>query len=52
MPDYDCISQRSYAFFGKLASTLPSDARAVEEKMTLERALNGLHIGAAWRLRG
>jgi 2-polyprenyl-3-methyl-5-hydroxy-6-metoxy-1,4-benzoquinol methylase len=52
MPDYDCLSQRSYGFFGKLASTLPSDAQAVEEKLIQERALNGLHIGAAWRLRG
>jgi 2-polyprenyl-3-methyl-5-hydroxy-6-metoxy-1,4-benzoquinol methylase len=51
MPDYDCLSQRAYGFFGKLASTLPPDAQAIEEKMIRERALNGFHIGAAWRLR-
>jgi 2-polyprenyl-3-methyl-5-hydroxy-6-metoxy-1,4-benzoquinol methylase len=52
MKDYDFISQRAYGFFGKLSSTLPSNIRSVEEKMIHERALNGLHIGAAWRLRG
>ena len=52
MPDYDCISQRSYGFFGKLSSTLPPETQAVEEKLILERALNGFHVGAAWRLRG
>ncbi len=50
MPDYNCISKRSYGFFGKLASMLPSDAQAAEEKMIEGRALNGFHIGAAWRL--
>lgn len=52
MPEYDCISERAYGFFGKLAYLLSPDQRAVEEAMIRGRALNGFHIGAAWRLRG
>ena len=51
MTDYDCVSHRSYGFFGKLSSLLPPDARAAEEQLIQEHALNGLHVGAAWRLR-
>jgi 2-polyprenyl-3-methyl-5-hydroxy-6-metoxy-1,4-benzoquinol methylase len=51
MPDYDLISQRSYAFFGKLSSELPARFRRLEEDLANKNALNGLHIGAAWNLR-
>ena len=33
-------------------ASLDTVSQAVEEKLIQERALNGLHIGAAWRLRG
>lgn len=51
MPDYALLSQRAYGFFGKLASVLPPEARTAEEKLIQEHALNGFHVGAAWRLR-
>jgi 2-polyprenyl-3-methyl-5-hydroxy-6-metoxy-1,4-benzoquinol methylase len=51
MPEYDLISRRSYAFFGKLASELPPRFKRAEEDLAEKKALNGLHIGAAWKLR-
>ena len=50
MPDYQLISQRAYAFFGRLSSTLPSEWKSREEELSAQRALNGMHISAAWRL--
>ncbi|MBV9406071.1 MAG: class I SAM-dependent methyltransferase [Acidobacteriaceae bacterium] len=50
MPDYELISQRAYAFFGRLASTLPPEWKSREEELSAQRALNGMHISAAWRL--
>jgi 2-polyprenyl-3-methyl-5-hydroxy-6-metoxy-1,4-benzoquinol methylase len=50
LPDYACLSQRSYGFFGKLWSSLPSDLQAQEERLTQENDLGGAHIAAAWRL--
>ena len=49
LPDYACISQRSYGFFGKLWSGLPKRRQRLEEDLIARRALNGLHIGALWR---
>jgi SAM-dependent methyltransferase len=51
LPDYDCISQRSYGFFGELWSTLPPSLQKIEEQLIADRALNGFHVGAAWKLR-
>jgi hypothetical protein len=51
LPEYDCVSQRSYGFFGVLWSDLPERLKRREEEWRQARALNGLHVGAAWRLR-
>jgi len=51
LPDYDCVSERAYAFFGELRSKLPAARRKIEGQLIAARALNGFHIGAAWRLR-
>jgi hypothetical protein len=51
MPDYDLISARSYAFFGKLWSDLPPHFRQREDELAEKRTMNGMHIGAAWTLR-
>jgi 2-polyprenyl-3-methyl-5-hydroxy-6-metoxy-1,4-benzoquinol methylase len=49
MPDYRLVSQRSYGFFGQLASTLPPDIRVKENELIAARALNGFHVGALWQ---
>ena len=49
LPDYACLSRRSYGFFGKLWSDLPKRRQRLEEDLMGHRALNGLHIGALWR---
>jgi SAM-dependent methyltransferase len=49
LPDYACLSRRSYGFFGKLWSELPRRRQRIEEDLVARRALNGMHIGAAWR---
>ena len=49
LPDYECLSRRSYGFFGKLWSVLPKRRQRIEEDLIASHALNGLHIGAAWR---
>jgi SAM-dependent methyltransferase len=51
MPDYDLVSRRSYAFFGKLWSDLPKQLKKEEERLAEQRARNGLHVSAAWKLR-
>jgi SAM-dependent methyltransferase len=51
MPDYELISARSYAFFGTLWSNLPSNLKIIEEELAKKKAMNGMHIGAAWKLR-
>jgi SAM-dependent methyltransferase len=51
LPDYDCLSQRSYAFMGELLSTLPPNLRKTEEEMIAAKALNGFHTGAIWKRR-
>jgi SAM-dependent methyltransferase len=51
MPDYECISQRSYGFFGKSSNELSPRYRKLEEDLIRQRASNGSKIGAAWRLR-
>jgi 2-polyprenyl-3-methyl-5-hydroxy-6-metoxy-1,4-benzoquinol methylase len=51
MPDYDLISKRSYAFFGKLWSNLSPPFKKLEEELAEKKAVNGMHIGAAWKLR-
>jgi SAM-dependent methyltransferase len=51
MPDYELISRRSYAFFGKLWSDLPPHFKKLEEQLAEKKTLNGLHLGAAWKLR-
>jgi len=49
LPDYACLSRRSYGFFGMLWSDLPKRRQRIEEDLIASRALNGLHIGAVWR---
>jgi hypothetical protein len=51
MPDYDCLSQRAYGFFGTLWSNLPDQLKSIEEDLESKHALNGMHIGAIWTLR-
>lgn len=51
LPGYDLVSQRAYGFFGRLASALPAHLRQTEEDLTARRAMNGVHIGAAWKRR-
>jgi SAM-dependent methyltransferase len=52
LPDYRLVSQRSYGFFGQLGSTLPPRLQITEQDLITRRALNGFHVGAAWRLTG
>lgn len=51
MTDYDCISQRSYGFFGRMSSALPRRYRSLEEDLIRQGALNGSKLGAAWKRR-
>jgi hypothetical protein len=51
LPDYELVSQRSYGFFGVLASHLSPALRQREEQYVQAGELNGEHIGAAWRRR-
>lgn len=51
LPDYECLSRRSYAFFGKLWSELSAEQRSKEEDLSARNDLTGAHIGAAWRLK-
>jgi 2-polyprenyl-3-methyl-5-hydroxy-6-metoxy-1,4-benzoquinol methylase len=51
MPEYECLSRRSYAFFGRLANQLPPKYRKIEEDLIRRRALNGQEVSAIWRLR-
>jgi SAM-dependent methyltransferase len=50
LPDYELVSHRSYAFFGQLSSLLSEQRKALEDQLVVQRALNGAHIGAAWKL--
>ena len=51
MSEYDCLSQRSYAFFGKVWCQLPRRFRKVEEDLIHRRAANGEELCAIWKLR-
>ncbi len=51
MPGYECLAQRSYAFFGELWSKLPPDLKRVEEDLIAQGASNGQYVGAIWKLR-
>ena len=51
LPDYVCLSRRSYGFFGKLWSDLPPNLKAEEERLSRENNLDGNHVAAAWRLK-
>lgn len=51
MPEYECLSRRSYAFFGEAASQLPLKYRKIEEDLIRRRALNGEQVSAIWKLR-
>jgi SAM-dependent methyltransferase len=51
LPDYDCLSLRSYGFFGTIWSSLPAQYRKAEEDLIARRAPNGAKIGAAWKVR-
>jgi len=49
LPDYDLVTQRSYAFFGALSSQLPAALRTREDQYSRDGELNGGHNAAAWR---
>jgi 2-polyprenyl-3-methyl-5-hydroxy-6-metoxy-1,4-benzoquinol methylase len=51
MTSYELISERSYGYFGQLASTLPPSLRAEENALSGRRDPNGFHIAGAWRLK-
>jgi SAM-dependent methyltransferase len=51
LSDYECLSLRSYGFFGKIWSSLPAEYRKAEEDLIARRAPNGAKIGAAWKAR-
>jgi len=51
LPDYECLSQRSYVFFGKLRSELPARMQAKEDELCREKASGGAEIAAVWCLR-
>ncbi len=50
MTEYECLTVRSYSFFGPLWSELPPDKRKMEEQLIADKAPNGCHVAAAWRL--
>ena len=52
MPDYECVSQRSYGHFGVLWSDLPAKWKLIEEQLTRDQALNGSWVAAVWRCCG
>jgi ubiquinone/menaquinone biosynthesis C-methylase UbiE len=49
MPGYRLTSRHSYGFFGALKSMLPARLQSEEDRLLAEGALNGVHIGAAWK---
>jgi len=51
MPDYECVSQRSYGHFGVLWSDLPAKWKPIEEQMIRDHALNGSRVSAVWKCR-
>jgi SAM-dependent methyltransferase len=51
MPEYDCVSKRSYGFFGELWSKLPPARKTTEQSLIASRAPNGFYVGAIWKLR-
>jgi hypothetical protein len=51
LPDYDCLSLRSYGFLGTVWSSLPAEYRKAEEDLIARHAPNGAKIGAAWKAR-
>ena len=48
LPEYELMSQRSYAFFGQLSHSLPERFRKIEEIEVAAGSLNGFHLGAVW----
>jgi SAM-dependent methyltransferase len=51
LSDYECLSLRSYGFFGELWGSLPAEYRKAEEDLIAQHAPNGSRIGAAWKAR-
>jgi SAM-dependent methyltransferase len=50
LPEYECLSARSYGYFGKLWSVLPPHLRKMEDQLIERKEPNGLHVGAIWKL--
>jgi 2-polyprenyl-3-methyl-5-hydroxy-6-metoxy-1,4-benzoquinol methylase len=50
MTDYDCVSVRSYDFFGA-AGSLPPRYKGMEQDLIGRRAPNGAEVAAAWKLK-
>jgi 2-polyprenyl-3-methyl-5-hydroxy-6-metoxy-1,4-benzoquinol methylase len=49
LPEYELISSHSYAFFGRLWSTLPPRFQEKEMQFVRQGAPNGYKIAAAWK---
>ncbi len=51
LSSYNCISRRSYRFFGDLKMLLPPSFREQEEKWISENKLDGHELSAVWQLK-
>lgn len=49
LPGYRLVSQRSYAFYGGLDSTLPARFRKGEQELIRRHSLDGMQLAAAWK---
>jgi len=50
LPEYKCVSQRAYVFYGRFWSQLPPRLKKLEEALSIRRELGGSEIGAIWKL--
>lgn len=51
LPDYDPVSQRSYAFYGQGGDGLPIQFKQQEKQLVEQGELNGHFVAGAWRKR-
>jgi 2-polyprenyl-3-methyl-5-hydroxy-6-metoxy-1,4-benzoquinol methylase len=49
LDQYQLIATRSYAFFGRLSSTLPNSFLAREQELIQQNASNGSQIAGVWK---
>jgi hypothetical protein len=50
MPAYELVSERSYGYFGQLASELPARWKAEEDALSARRDPGGMFVAGAWKL--